>query len=51
MKTRTCWGTTIAEAILRGDLAPGDNTVAVRDKKTDTIEFRYPGYRLRSRCL
>ncbi len=30
----------IAEAILRGDLAPGHNSVAVRNKKTDAIEFQ-----------
>ena len=30
----------IAEAILRGDFAPGHNSVAVRNKKTDAIEFQ-----------
>ena len=29
----------IAEAILRGDLAPGHNSVAVKNVKTDAIEF------------
>ena len=30
----------IAEAILRGDLAPGHNSVAVRNPQTDAIEFQ-----------